>query len=101
MKADIPAGIGYLVGGLVCAAIEVVLIPNRRRFARWYVDWNLSAAARAPRGMRWASFHWRGERWRNPDFLNRQLVYLWLPLVVGLALVAVALVGSAITEFAR
>jgi hypothetical protein len=101
VAADIPAGIGYLAGGLAFAVIEVVLIRNRRRFARWQVDRYLSAAARAPRGLRWAYFHWRGERWRNEEFLDRQLVAMWFPAAVVLLVAAVVLFGSAISEFAR
>jgi hypothetical protein len=89
------------MGGLASGAVDVVLIRNRRRFASWQVDRYLSAAARAPRGTRWLYFHWRGERWRNEKFRRRQLVSIWLPPVFGLAVLAVALVASAITEFAR
>jgi hypothetical protein len=101
VAADIPAGVGYLAGGLACAAAEVVLIRGRRRFARWQVDKYLSAAARSPRGLRWMHFHWRGERWRSEEFLDRQLVNTWLPPVIGLLVLAVALIGSAISEFVR
>jgi hypothetical protein len=90
-----------MVGGLAFAAIEVVLIRNRRRFARWQVDRYLSAAARAPRGLRWTYFHWRGERWRDEKFLDRQLVTTWLPPAIVLPVVALVLLGSAISEFVR
>jgi hypothetical protein len=101
VAADIPAGLGYLAGGLAFAAVEVILIRNRHRLSRRLVDQWVLAATRAPRGLRWAYFHWRDERWRNEEFREKQLVWVWLPFAMGLPVFAIALLASAISEFVR
>jgi hypothetical protein len=101
VAADIPAGLGYLAVGHAFAAAEVVLIRNRRRLARSMLDQWLAASDRAPRGARWMYHGWRDKRWQDKGFRARALVWVWLPPVLFLPVVALVMLGSAVTEFHR
>jgi hypothetical protein len=86
---------------LAFAAVEVVLIRNRHRLSRWQIDQWVSAAARAPRGLRWVYFQWRDERWQDEEFREKQLIWVWLPPVMFFPVFAIALISGAISEFIR
>jgi hypothetical protein len=101
MAADVPAGLGYLAGGVAAAAVGLVAARRRKEIARSLIDgWTSSAARASPRRR---SLHgtWGNERWRDPAFRERSLLWIWLPMLAGFSVLALVFLLSAASEFAR
>jgi hypothetical protein len=86
VSANIPAGLGYLAGGLTITAAEVLLIHYRHTLSRRLLDMCISATEY---GTRWSQLlnPFNDERLQDEQFRERMLVSIWLPFAIVLAVI--------------
>lgn len=101
VAADIPAGLGYLAGGLAALAAEIALIRYRHRFARGSIDQWVSSARATPPRWRWTHGTWAKKEWDDERVRENALIWIWLPPALFLALIVLVMVASAVAEFRR
>lgn len=99
VAVGVGAGLGYLAGGLASGAIEVALIRYRRGLARWSIEKWVSAADRTSPRWRWRHGTWANAKWRDEEFRERSLYWVWLPPVLFFPVLTVALLAAAVAAF--
>jgi hypothetical protein len=93
VSANIPAGLGYLAGGLAITAVEVLLIHYRHGLSRGLLDMWISSWSR------WLN-PFSDERFQDEQLRERTLVCIWLPFAIVLAVIGLLMFASAVAEFA-
>ena len=99
VKPDVPAGLGFLAVALAAISIEIVLIINRRRLARWLVEGWVSHAARASPKWRWLHGTFARDVWQDTAFRDRALVWAWLPPVLIVPVFGAVFLLGAVNAF--
>ena len=98
VSANIPAGLGYLAGGLAITAVEVLLIHYRHGLSRGLLDMWISSADYGTGWSRWLN-PFSDERFQDEQFRERTLVWIWLPFAIVLAVIGLLMFASAVVVF--
>jgi hypothetical protein len=103
MAPDIPAGLSCLAVAVACAAVEVILVVNRKRIGRFLLKYYVPAAASTAPRWRWLWWlrfgTFAADEWQDEGFRENSLFVAYSPLVVGGAILFVVFLTAAITSF--
>jgi hypothetical protein len=99
VSANIPAGLGYLAGGLAITAAEVLLIHYRHGLSRGLLDMWISSAQDGLRGHQWLN-PFSDERLQDEQFREKVRLSIWLPFAIVLPVIGLVMFASAVVEFA-
>ena len=95
---NVPAAVGFFILGIVATLATVALFLTRRRWSEAVMNGYLRSASQAKPGFRWIWFHWRGPKWSDERYRQRQRVGLWIPVVAATTMCAVISYGAAIAH---